>query len=272
MRQHLNQTSLIIVIVLIMCCACSKKEEVADAQGNRIASYQLGRKARITLSELEGFGLAAPSSITAIAEKLNLQQRELIVGIDIKKGENITDLLGLRLFPNLRNLYIEGSSVPDLRKADKNKLEVLSLVNGHLDSLDGIEAFEALVGLNINGNPIRTLNGIYNLKHLRYMDLSKTNITFVGASDLPASLETIYYRDSSLRSIRGFQESFITVTEFDATHNDIDSIDDVTDWGNLKYLHLFVNPIMERFRDADGEMPKNVNYKGVTLVFEPAEN
>jgi Leucine-rich repeat (LRR) protein len=259
-------------VAVIICCACCKKEQVIDGSKAGFLADRSSGDLVLTISELEELGMAEPVSLSDIAAKMNSQQRALITGIDIINGGKIADLKGLGLFPNLRNLYIEGSLLIDMKSVENNKLEILSLQNGRLSSLDGIEAMKDLVGLNISGNPIRHLKGVSELARLRFVDISKTGITSLDDEDMPISLETIYYRDSSLTSIAAFQRAFRTLKEFDVTHNNIATLDDVTDWGGLKYLNVFMNPLMETYRGCDGSIPERFAYKGITLLFESNEN
>lgn len=260
------------VVAAIVCCACSKEEKVIDGSKAGFLNDRSSGDLVLSISELEVLGMAEPVSLSEIAAKMNSQQRALITGIEIINGGKIADLKGLRSFPNLRNLYIEGSLLIDLKSIETNKLEILSLQNGRLSSLDGIKAMKNLVGLNISGNPIRHLKGINELARLRYVDISKTGITSLDDEDMPTSLETIYYRDSSLTSIAAFQRAFRTLNELDVTHNDISTLDDVTDWGGLKFLNVFLNPLMDKYRDSDGSIPERITYKGITLLFESSEN
>ena len=202
-------------VAVIICCACCKKEQVIDGSKAGFLVDRSSGDLVLTISELEELGMAEPVSLSDIAAKMNSQQRALITGIDIINGGKIADLKGLGLFPNLRNLYIEGSLLIDMKSVENNKLEILSLQNGRLSSLDGIEAMKDLVGLNISGNPIRHLKGVSELARLRFVDISKTGITSLDDEDMPISLETIYYRDSSLTSIAAFQRAFRTLKEFD---------------------------------------------------------
>jgi Leucine-rich repeat (LRR) protein len=223
---------------------------------------------RVNSTILKKWGMEYPVSLYEIAQKIGVDNCSAVIGIEILHGENIHDFHGLEAFSHLKVLHIEKSKIESLITKEKNNLEVLSIIDGRLKTLDGVGCFENLISLSLNGNPLVEIKGIQVLSRLHELNVSRTNIGSFADVVFPSGLELITMRENNLKSLFAVKNSFLTIKELDVSINKISSLDDVDNWGSLKQLDLWVNPVMERYRDKLGNLATRVKYKTISLVFE----
>lgn len=139
-------------------------------------------------------------------DKANLNNIERL-GIDAKNNGGEDWFLGLQ---NLKELYCMSYPDRDLvRLVSRDKLEVLSVSQGKLRSLDGIETMKHLHTLDLYGmRSLTSIRGIENLKALRKVELGSCR----KIDSLIPLLQNIYVEDiqlentTNIRSLRDFKD------------------------------------------------------------------
>jgi hypothetical protein len=74
-------------------------------------------------------------------------------------------------------------------------------------------------------------------------------------------------RETKIKSLKAIESTFSFVETIDLSHGAVESVDDIKDFGRVQQIGLYNNPVMEQFRDKDGNVPQMVDYKGVSLIF-----
>lgn len=175
----------------------------------------------------------------AVFQALNLKG-DTLTRVDAKKltslnasNKGITSLTGIDAFVNLKELILEDNFVSDVSPlATLTKLEVLSLRNNEIVSLEGIN-FHTITHL-----PLRVLSLRHNVyrpdPNNRNIQIRLTNISLLGSF---TSLEELELRDNTISSIASLT-SLEHLTMLDISQNPITSLEPLSSLSKLTHLNL----------------------------------
>ena len=218
---------------------------------------------------LNEIDLKGPVNLQQIADRLSESQVSQVEEITIiDEGANINSLQGAAAFENLKNLRIDHSQIKDFDglKGD-SKIEELSLIFSKVDSLESLPKKMGIKTLDLNYCPLEDLGDLRQLTELRDLSVCGTKISGLDGEKLPHSLRYLGLRETKIKSLRAIESTFSFVETIDLSHGAVESVDDIKDFGRVQQIGLCNNPVMEQFRDKDGNVPQMVDYKGVSLIF-----
>ena len=115
---------------------------------------------------------------------LSQTEREKVTAIVLHSAGNISDLTGIKYFPNLKELYCNGGDLANLDVSQNTKLTNLYCYNNQLTSLDVSENTK-LTELDCSGNKRQITvgeTGQFDLSALKGFDVSKASGWSEGAA------------------------------------------------------------------------------------------
>ena len=157
---------------------------------------------------------------------LSQTEREKVTAIVLHSAGNISDLTGIKYFPNLKELYCNGGDLANLDVSQNTKLTNLYCYNNQLTSLDVSENTK-LTELDCSGNKRQITvgeTGQFDLSALKGFDVSKASGWSEGATvdgnilTVPYGVTEISYRydlDLGNRKRETFTLTFDKVEEPD---------------------------------------------------------
>lgn len=232
----------------------------------------VGNISRIDDWVLRDWGMEELTSLRQIADKLTPEQRSHVEDIRIEECQKIQSLDGIEEFPNLIILDLGQSQLASLSGLEKSgKLRSLYIIGPRIQNLSGIENAPNLWTLGIIQSPIIDIGDLSQLSELKGLSLHGTNILHLDGEKLPKSLIYLGLRETKLTSLTAIESTFGFVEKIDLTASSIEGIDDVKNFGVVKAIGLYMTPVMEKFRDSQGNVPQYVDYKGVRLIFVEPE-
>ena len=114
---------------------------------------------------------------------LSQTEREKVTAIVLHSAGNISDLTGIKYFPNLKELYCNGGDLANLDVSQNTKLTNLYCYNNQLTSLDVSENTK-LTELDCSDNQLTSLDVSENTK-LTELDCSDNQLANLDVSENP---------------------------------------------------------------------------------------
>lgn len=119
-------------------------------------------------------------------------------------NKNITSLIGLNRFADLRKLKVNSTYITTLEGVVfPNTLQDIDFSGTKLTSLTGVQFPENLQTLNLSGTDLNTLDGVNLPQNLRSLNLSGTRLASLRNAILPTHLQELYLRRTNLTSLEG---------------------------------------------------------------------
>ncbi len=129
---------------------------------------------------------------------LSQTEREKVTGIVLDSAGTISDLTGLKYFPNLQELYCRSKDLTNLDVSENTKLISLDCSDNDLTSLD-LSKNTALTQLDCSDNQLTSLDLRVNTA-LKTLICDNNQITSLNLSSHTA-LASLYCRDNQLTSL-----------------------------------------------------------------------
>lgn len=270
--QKLALAAVATCLLLMFCCTNQKPEHVGDqvgTTGHNTLSYQ-NEELVIYDDELVKRGLSELEigDFVDVASVFSVSERQRVTEITLyNMARNITSWEGVSLFPNIRYIRLNSTKLSSLSELQSNTIAILILCGSNIKMIDSPILLPNLESLMVIDSNISIFPDLSNLSKLIDIDFSRTSINRIDASRVPKSVKHLYLYGTPIDSLLDISSTFSFVERIDLTNSMINSLDDIDDFGVLKQVGLFMNPVMEKFRDSDGNIPQYVEYKGVTLYF-----
>lgn len=172
--------------------------------------------------------------------------------------------IGMSDFRNLNtpqtiDLFLNSNNITSISHLPKIENTInLHLENNKIRHLDGVKAsFPNLKGLNIRGNPIRTLEGMYK-DQLTYLDISYTSLENTNELDSYTKLNSLGVAGLGLRSLNPLiGRRLLSLNASNNTIVDITALKGSSPW--LRELNLSNNRIESVAAIKDAIMLKDQN-------------
>jgi len=177
-----------------------------------------------------------------------------ITSIELADASLLQSLQGLEKFINLEYLLLSNCKkiVSDCDLRNLKKLTSLVLENIDSLTLDFTVMPSSLQGLVLNNCTLKNVTGLSNTS-LVTLGLWINNFKDFPFQELPFSLKNLTISRSGIDSIAFLSPVFSHIKSLDCSSNNIESLDDVRDWGVLEYVNLYENPIVKKYVTNDSK-------------------
>lgn len=155
------------------------------------------------------------------------------------QGNGIYGIAGVGVYQKLKELYLANNQVKDLEPAYKlTNLEVLSIEYNPIQKIDGIEQLRKLRYLNLNGCGIRTgFASLASLTKLTDLNVAGNNISNIKPIAAVKSLRYLNLTDNKIKDLSGI-EGLENLEELYLTQNRITDLAPLMKLKKLKILYL----------------------------------
>ncbi|MDR0320099.1 MAG: hypothetical protein LBI28_01215 [Treponema sp.] len=254
-------------------CGCVTKNINTDNKLGGIESQEVNNSGvqanKITISQynsirreqLEEANLPQPSSLKEIAGRVDDDDRNRIIFIDIDRGENIESLEGMGLFPNLETLIIYKSRIKRITgdPVYNPYFRDIFIESDDLEDISDIVLFKNMERIGIKSNSLNYFPSISHMENLRWLSIEgKTGIIF-NKLKLPSNIRLIQLENCNIESLEEVMSLFYACSFLYLARNSIKEIDWNMNFGTVKVINLAGCPVAEDKRNWDNNGYIRVN-------------
>jgi Leucine-rich repeat (LRR) protein len=159
--------------------------------------------------------------------------------------KNITQILEMKGFTNLRNLGLFGNQITEIKGLDKLvNLKSLHLGLNQIEEIKGLDKLINLNTLNLNSNRITEIKGLDKLINLNTLNLNSNRITEIKGLDKLINLSSLILGENQIEEIKGL-DKLINLSSLYLSKNKITEIKELDNLVNLTELYFRSNKIKE---------------------------
>ena len=173
---------------------------------------------------------------------LSQTEREKVTAIVLHSAGNISDLTGIKYFPNLKELYCNGGDLANLDVSQNTKLTNLYCYNNQLTSLDGVSGLQMLTRLSVNHNTLTDVSPLAVCTTLTELDISNNTLTDISALSTLVNLERFVFSSNQVTALPEWPEG-CKLQVIDGAYNAVTSLDNLSKMGSLTYIYMDYNQI-----------------------------